>query len=86
MRSPRGPSGPRPRAGTRLRSLRDWSDPTAIARLAARGDVAGGLFAVALVVHGAGVGWKDPWRGLLETLRAHPDADVREEALGIDMS
>ncbi|MDR7326893.1 hypothetical protein J2S44_007143 [Catenuloplanes niger] len=74
------------RAATRLRSLRDWSDPDAVARLTARGDVAGGLFAVALVAHGAGVGWKEPWRGLLEALRAHPDADVREAAFGVDMS
>ncbi|MDP9795122.1 hypothetical protein J2S43_003634 [Catenuloplanes nepalensis] len=74
------------RAATRMRSLRDWYDPDAIARLTARGDVAGGLFAVALVPHGAGFGWKEPWRGLLAALRAHPDADVRESALGIDMS
>ncbi|MDQ0370930.1 hypothetical protein J2S42_007599 [Catenuloplanes indicus] len=74
------------RAATRLQSLREWSDPGAIARLTARGDTAGGLFAVALVSHGAGVGWTEPWRGLLAALRTHPDPDVRETALDIDMS
>ncbi|GAA2603280.1 hypothetical protein [Paractinoplanes durhamensis] len=76
--------------GARLRGLRDWPDPTVlagtVARLAGRGDLAGGLFAVALVRHGAGFGWKAPWRDLLIGLRRHPDADVRDEAYAIDMS
>jgi hypothetical protein len=57
-----------------------------ITRLAARGDLAGGLFAVALVRHGAGFGWKTPWRQLLIGLRQHLDADARAEAYAIDMS
>jgi hypothetical protein len=78
------------RVGARLRGLREWPDPAvladAVARLAGRGDLAGGLFAVALARHGAGLGWKEPWRDLLTGLRRHPDADVREEAYAIDMS
>ncbi|MGW4502219.1 hypothetical protein ACWENR_26875 [Micromonospora sp. NPDC004336] len=78
------------RVGARLRGLREWPDPAAladtVARLTARGDLAGGLFAVALVRHGAGFGWKAPWRDLLIGLRRHPDADVREEAYAVDMS
>ncbi|GIG88083.1 HEAT repeat domain-containing protein [Plantactinospora endophytica] len=78
------------RVGARLRGLREWPDPAvladAVARLAGRGDLAGGLFAVALVRHGAGFGWPAPWRDLLVGLRRHPDADVREEAYAVDMS
>ncbi|HEX5595552.1 MAG TPA: hypothetical protein VFX61_05950 [Micromonosporaceae bacterium] len=78
------------RVGARLQSLREWPDPailnSTVARLAGRGDLAGGLFAVALVRHGAGFGWKAPWRDLLIGLRRHPDADVREEAYAVDMS
>ncbi|MEU7574603.1 hypothetical protein [Micromonospora sp. NPDC049240] len=77
------------RVGARLRALPDWPDLTGlddvVARLAGRGDLAGGLFAVALVRHGAVSGWPEPWRGLLTGLRRHPDADVREEAYGVDM-
>lgn len=78
------------RVGARLRDLRAWLDPAAlagtIARLAGRGDLDGGLFAAALVRHGAGYGWKAPWRDLLLRLRQHPNIDVREEAYAIDMS
>ncbi|MEU6076765.1 HEAT repeat domain-containing protein [Micromonospora sp. NPDC047074] len=78
------------RVGVRLRGLRERPDPARladiVARLAGRGDLAGGLFAVALVRHGAGVGWKEPWRDLLHGLRRHPDADVREEAYAVEMS
>ncbi|MGC3862386.1 hypothetical protein ACPSM1_19635 [Micromonospora chersina] len=78
------------RVGTRLRGLREWPDPailsSTVARLAGRDDLAGGLFAVALVRHGAGFGWKAPWRDQLIGLRRHPDADVREEAYAVDMS
>ncbi|MGY0002385.1 hypothetical protein [Micromonospora sp. I033] len=78
------------RVGTRLRGLREWPDPAiltgTVARLAGRGDLAGGLFAVELVRHGAGFGWKAPWREQLIGLRRHPDADVREEAYAVDMS
>ena len=41
---------------------------------------------MALVRHGAVSGWPEPWRGLLTGLRRHPDADVREEAYGVEMS
>ncbi|TDC73280.1 hypothetical protein E1193_25835 [Micromonospora sp. KC606] len=78
------------RVGARLQSLRERPDSDAladaIARLANRGDLASGLFAVALVRHGASFGWKTPWRDLLITLCRHPDADVREQAYAIDMS
>ncbi|QLQ34944.2 hypothetical protein [Micromonospora robiginosa] len=78
------------RVGARLRGLREWPDPVAltgtVARLAGRGDLAGGLFAVALVRHGSTFGWTEPWRDLLVGLRRHPDADVREEAYAVDMS
>ncbi|MBO4205894.1 hypothetical protein [Micromonospora echinofusca] len=78
------------RVGARLRGLRGGVDPAALAdtvdRLAGRGDLAGGLFAVALVGHGADFGWKTPWRDLLTGLRRHPDADVREEAYAVAMS
>ena len=78
------------RVGARLRDLQSWPDPAVlagtVARLAERGDLAGGLFAMALVRHGAGFGWKAPWRDLLIGLRRHPDADVREEAYAVDMS
>ncbi|MFC7546932.1 hypothetical protein [Plantactinospora sp. GCM10030261] len=78
------------RVGARLRGLREWPEQAvltgAIRRLAGRGDLAGGLFAVALVWHGAGFGWPAPWRDLLVGLRGHPDADVREGAYAIDMS
>lgn len=76
--------------GARLRGLPDQPDPAVLAglvgRLAGRGDLAGGLFAVALVRHGAGYGWPAPWRDLLLGLRRHPDADVREEAYAVDMT
>jgi hypothetical protein len=78
------------RVGARLRGLRERPAPALLAgtvtRLAARGDLAGGLFALALVRHGAGFGWKTPWRELVIGLRRHADADVRAEAYAIDMS
>ena len=78
------------RISTRLPALRQRPDPAVltrtIARLASRGDLTGGLFAVALARHGASFGWKTPWRDLLIELRRHPDADVREEAYTVDMS
>ncbi|GAB3158478.1 hypothetical protein GCM10027290_61810 [Micromonospora sonneratiae] len=77
------------RVGTRLQGLRERVDLAfltgTVARLAGRGDLAGGLFAVALVRHGASFGWKAPWRDLLIGLRRHPDADVCAEAYAVDM-
>ena len=78
------------RVGARLRELPESIDPAilrgTVVRLAARGDLAGGLFAVALVRPGATFGWSAPWRELLLGLRRHPDADVRDEAYTVDMS
>ncbi|WP_030435854.1 hypothetical protein [Actinoplanes subtropicus] len=58
----------------------------AVRRLAGRGDLAGGLFAVALTRPGVSFGWSAPWRGLLLQLREHPDPDVREEAYSVDLT
>ncbi|TDC86110.1 hypothetical protein E1193_00075 [Micromonospora sp. KC606] len=73
----------------RLRSLREWPAPAVltatIARLAHHGDLAGGLFAVALIRTEPGF-WKTPWRDLLIGLRRHSVPDVRDEAYTIDMS
>ncbi|MFG1715215.1 hypothetical protein [Micromonospora sp. NPDC049203] len=78
------------RVGARLLDLRQRLEPAVLAdtvvHLAGRGDLAGGLFAVALVGHGSEFGWKTPWRDLLTGLRRHPDADVREAAYTLDMS
>jgi hypothetical protein len=78
------------RVGARLRELPEVVGgtllPGLVRRLAGRGDLAGGLFAVALVRPGATFEWAAPWRDLLVALRAHPDTDVREEAYAIDMS
>ncbi|MEU5879279.1 hypothetical protein [Spirillospora sp. NPDC047279] len=53
-------------------------------RLAARGDLPGGLFACALVgEHGPESGWDDEWRALLRRLRAHPHPDVAYSARDI---
>ena len=57
-----------------------------VRRLAARGDLAGGLFAVELTRPGASFGWPGPWRELLLHLREHPDPDVREEAYAVDLT
>ncbi|MER7890020.1 hypothetical protein ABTX15_09375 [Micromonospora sp. NPDC094482] len=54
--------------------------------LAGRGDVATGLFAVALARHGRSLGWPQPWRNLLRLLRGHPVADVRDAAFGVSMA
>ncbi|WP_067802918.1 hypothetical protein [Actinomadura formosensis] len=54
------------------------------ARLARRGDLAGGLFACALTErHGPRAGWPPRWRDLLRGLRAHPVPDVAFTAHGI---
>ena len=56
-----------------------------IRRPAARGDLAGGLFAIGLVRAGERAGWAGRWRELLLELRRHPDADVRDEAYAMSM-
>ncbi|WP_433336831.1 hypothetical protein [Spirillospora sp. CA-294931] len=67
--------------------LDDWSlpDPEDVhphaTRLAARGDLAGGLFACVLTeLHGERAGWDREWRELLRALRAHPNPDVAYRA------
>ena len=64
-----------------------WS---AAESLAERGDLAGGLFAVALVEGGAGhgPGWSaidPPWRELMLRLRRHPEPEVRAVARSVLM-
>ncbi|GAA4242028.1 hypothetical protein GCM10022254_73250 [Actinomadura meridiana] len=59
----------------------DVTDPADVlphaVRLAARGDLPGGLLACVLTDHHASrVGWPDEWRALLRTLRAHPQPDA----------
>ncbi|SNT54214.1 hypothetical protein SAMN05216276_105811 [Streptosporangium subroseum] len=50
-------------------------------RLADRGDLAAGLFALALTrVAGQRTDWADPWRELLRDLRDAPHLEVRQEA------
>jgi hypothetical protein len=56
------------------------------AGLAARGDLAGGLLAVALAGKGHDEDWPPPWRDLLFGLRRHPEAEVRDEAYAVDMT
>ncbi|WBB95005.1 hypothetical protein O7543_00960 [Solwaraspora sp. WMMA2080] len=57
-----------------------------VGALAERGDLAGGLFAVALVRAGDRYGWSPPWRSPLHRLRRHPVPDVRSAALDIAMA
>jgi hypothetical protein len=78
------------RVAARLRELPNSIDATllrpTILRLASRGDLGGGLFAIELTRPGATFGWSAPWRALLLHLRHHPDPDVREEAYTVDMT
>jgi hypothetical protein len=57
----------------------------AAVRLSARGDVPGGLFALALAHRGEELGWPQEWRALVHGLRQHPSADVRFAALRLDL-
>ncbi|WP_326552788.1 hypothetical protein [Micromonospora sp. NBC_01813] len=54
--------------------------------LADRGDLASGLFAVALTRAGHRFGWSPPWRSLVHRLRHHPVPDVRSAAFDIAMA
>ncbi|MCW3842853.1 hypothetical protein ONA70_22390 [Micromonospora yasonensis] len=78
------------RIAARLRELPNSIDATVlrptILRLADRGDLSGGLFAIELTRPGATFGWSTPWRDLLLHLRHHPDPDVRNEAYTVDMT
>jgi hypothetical protein len=51
--------------------------------LAARADLAGGLFARALVSAGRDHGWPAEWRALVADLRRSPQPDVRATALAL---
>jgi hypothetical protein len=55
----------------------------AAAELAARADVAGGLFACALLTAGRDQGWPGGWRALVGDLRGSPHPDVRATALAL---
>ncbi|MFG2040356.1 hypothetical protein [Dactylosporangium sp. NPDC048998] len=55
------------------------------AELAARPGVADGLLALAYAEQGARLRWPAPWRALVEALRDHPAAEVREAALELSM-
>ncbi|MFV2009138.1 MULTISPECIES: hypothetical protein [unclassified Micromonospora] len=57
-----------------------------VGTLAERGDLAAGLFAVALVRAGDRYGWSPPWRSPLHRLRRHPVPDVRSAALDLAMA
>ncbi|MFD1370585.1 HEAT repeat domain-containing protein [Actinoplanes sichuanensis] len=74
------------RLAGQLADRRPQADPAAdlagtAAALGDRGDLAGGLFAVALVAAAGGASrWKAPWPEALNRLRAHPDPDVADAA------
>ena len=73
----------------RMAQRRGWTDsiaPAIAARLSDRGDLPGGLFAVALAGLGRTSGWAPPYRALVLRLRAHPMPDVRAEALAISLT
>ncbi|MEV7627542.1 hypothetical protein [Actinoplanes sp. NPDC089786] len=53
--------------------------------LGGRGDLAGGLIAVALARAGERHRWAEPFRGMLLDLRQHPDPEVRGAALEVSM-
>jgi hypothetical protein len=68
-------------------AVSDW-EPAEVApgveALAARGDAAGGLLAVALTGDaGPRAGWPESWRNRLRDLRRHPAAEVRHAARSI---
>ena len=75
---------------THLTSRQETIDPVRQLALAAgheqRGDLARGLFAVALTQRGDEFEWPVEWRDRLRSLRQHRDPDVREAATSIVMS
>jgi hypothetical protein len=72
------------RVAERATRLPESLDPAifrdSAATLAARGDLAGGLLALALTRAGVRPEWGEPARGMLLDLRQHPDLEVREAA------
>ncbi|MCP2323078.1 hypothetical protein HDA40_001585 [Hamadaea flava] len=68
---------------------REWTRevaPRLAESLRQRGDLAGGLTAVALSRLGDTVGFAEPYRELVRSLRSHPVADVRDAAYAIRLS
>jgi hypothetical protein len=68
---------------------RDWTQhvaPRLAGQLRDRGDLAGGLTAVALARLGVSVGFAEPYRMLVRSLRTHPVADVRDAAYAVHLS
>lgn len=59
---------------------------TAARHLAARTDLAGGLFAHALTTAGRDQGWPADWRAVLADLRRSPHPDVRTAALTLPLA
>ncbi|WP_327008619.1 hypothetical protein OHA72_16030 [Dactylosporangium sp. NBC_01737] len=53
--------------------------------LAAGPSLAEGLFALAYTTRGGELGWPAPWRAVVETLRRHPVAEVRDAALAVSL-
>jgi uncharacterized protein YjeT (DUF2065 family) len=54
--------------------------------MAFRADSAAGLVAARLAGAGRELGWPQPWRRVVEALRAHPAADVRDAGYAITMA
>lgn len=64
-------------AGQLGESAKDTGRPETALALGNRGDLAGGLLALALVTAAGGVtSWKEPWPEALNRLRDHPHPDV----------
>jgi hypothetical protein len=60
--------------------------PATVGALGDRGDLAGGLFAVALVAAAGSVSsWREPWPDVLNRLRDHPHPDVADAAYRREM-
>ncbi|MFC4069025.1 hypothetical protein [Actinoplanes subglobosus] len=69
-------------AGQLGESAKDTARPETARTLGDRGDLAGGLFALALVSAAGGASrWKEPWPVALNRLRDHPQPDVAAGAL-----
>ncbi|MGI5181183.1 hypothetical protein ACQEVZ_33255 [Dactylosporangium sp. CA-152071] len=73
------------RAGRRLeRPAAEPGTTLAIAARLATGDgLADGLFGLAYAARGGDLGWPEPWRDVVATLRRHPVAEVRDAALAL---
>ncbi|MFI1993703.1 hypothetical protein [Actinoplanes sp. NPDC020271] len=78
------------RVGHRARDDQALADPAylhaVIDQLIRRGDLAAGLFAGRLLRAGSMYGWAGRWHDLVLALRAHPDPDVRDDALALAMN